>query len=69
MSLAEEGAAGQEGHPPESEPGADFSELDLDTGRPHLEEVGYAGLHRTIRCIPVCGRSSPFPPEVLAQVA
>ena len=43
--------------------------LNLDTGGPDLEEVGYGGLHRAIHYIQARGGSSPTLPGFLAQGA
>jgi len=44
-------------------------DLNLDTGRPDLEEVGYGGLHRAIHYIRTRGGSSPTLQGSMAQGA
>jgi hypothetical protein len=44
-------------------------DLNLDTGRPDLEELGYGGLHRAIRYLQRHGGSCPTLSQTLAQGA
>lgn len=49
--------------------GDGLPDLNLDTGRPDLEEVGYGGLQRAVRYIRRHGGSCPTPSQILAQGA